>query len=238
MLFTTSWDDGHPHDFRVADLLAKYGMTGTFYVCRDGQVGAKLTDDQIRSLARRHEVGAHTLSHPSLRTVSPAVQREEIGGSKKWLESIVGAECPMFAYPYGHHNETAVSAVREAGFRGARTAQDLLWNTDPFHLSPTIQVHHFPFRPILNRRFVQPIHTHWNHLRAMHVPLVALRNWSTMTTSVFRYAVATRQPWFHLWGHSWSLECFGLWDQFEEMLQYIHAQPHMTYVTNSQLLRQ
>ena len=26
---TTSWDDGHPHDFRVAELLTKYGLAGT-----------------------------------------------------------------------------------------------------------------------------------------------------------------------------------------------------------------
>lgn len=237
MLFTTSWDDGHPHDFRVADLLEKYGMTGTFYVCRDGQVGAKLTDNQIRSLASRHEVGAHTLTHPSLRKISPALQREEIQGSKQWLESVTGQECRMFAYPYGHYDETAVAAVRDAGFRGARTTQDLIWNTDQFHLSPTIQVHHFPFRPLLNRRCIQPIQTHWKHLRAMHVPLIALRNWTAMTKAVFRYAVHTRQPWFHLWGHSWSLEQFGLWKQFEDMLKHIHAQPNMTYIKNSELLR-
>jgi hypothetical protein len=27
---TTSWDDGHPLDLRVAELLAKYGLKDTF----------------------------------------------------------------------------------------------------------------------------------------------------------------------------------------------------------------
>ena len=31
---TTSWDDGHPLDFRVAELLAKYGLPGTFDAAR------------------------------------------------------------------------------------------------------------------------------------------------------------------------------------------------------------
>ena len=31
-IVTTSWDDGHPLDLRMADLLARYGMTGAFYV--------------------------------------------------------------------------------------------------------------------------------------------------------------------------------------------------------------
>jgi hypothetical protein len=29
---TASWDDGHPLDFRIADMLERYGLTGTFYV--------------------------------------------------------------------------------------------------------------------------------------------------------------------------------------------------------------
>jgi peptidoglycan-N-acetylglucosamine deacetylase len=29
---TTSWDDGHPFDLRVADLPKKYRLRGTFYV--------------------------------------------------------------------------------------------------------------------------------------------------------------------------------------------------------------
>ena len=31
-IVTTSWDDGHPLDLRVVDLLARYGIKGTFYV--------------------------------------------------------------------------------------------------------------------------------------------------------------------------------------------------------------
>lgn len=29
---TTSWDDGHPLDLRVAELLSEYHLQGTFYV--------------------------------------------------------------------------------------------------------------------------------------------------------------------------------------------------------------
>jgi len=37
---TTSWDDGHPMDLRVAALLAKYGIAGTFYVPASTELGA------------------------------------------------------------------------------------------------------------------------------------------------------------------------------------------------------
>lgn len=31
LIITTSWDDGHPLDLKIAELLDKYGINGTFY---------------------------------------------------------------------------------------------------------------------------------------------------------------------------------------------------------------
>lgn len=36
---TSSWDDGHPLDLRVADLLARCGVKGTYYVPGSGTPG-------------------------------------------------------------------------------------------------------------------------------------------------------------------------------------------------------
>ena len=33
-IITTSWDDGHPLDFKLAELLNKYNLKGTFYIPR------------------------------------------------------------------------------------------------------------------------------------------------------------------------------------------------------------
>jgi peptidoglycan/xylan/chitin deacetylase (PgdA/CDA1 family) len=237
MFFTTSWDDGHPMDLRVAAMLEKYGMTGTFYACKSGQGGGTLSEDEIRQLAKKHEIGAHTLMHPNLPTLSRDAMHVEIGGSKKWLENITGTECTMFAYPYGFHSEDVAGVVRECEFKGARTTKDLTWNTDRFRLSPTIQVHYFPFRPVMNRRFAQPLTAHWKHLRSFGVSIPSMRSWPSMTKAVFRYAVQSGQPWFHLWGHSWCLEKFGLWSDFEDMLQWVSKQPNIESVKNSQLLK-
>src|SRR4051794_21779274 len=37
VFITTSWDDGHPLDIRIAELLAKYDLPGTFYIPRASQ---------------------------------------------------------------------------------------------------------------------------------------------------------------------------------------------------------
>lgn len=237
MIFTTSWDDGHPLDLRVAALLERHGCTGTFYLCRAGYGGSALSPSDIHSLAARHEVGAHTLTHPSLPDVADQRAREEIAGSKAWLEDLLQKPCTMFAYPYGRFDQRTRNLVAASGFHGARTAEDLQWeDSDPFLLSTTVQVHTFPFRPVLDRRFLQPLLRHRPRLKSLGVPLLACRSWEAMARAVFRRALVLRKPWFHLWGHSWSIDRFGLWEPFKEFLKFVRSQPNVTHVKNRDLL--
>ncbi len=49
--------------------------------------------------------GAHTRTHPDLRTLAPKQVKEEILPSKKSLEDALGRSVDLFAYPYGVYNE-------------------------------------------------------------------------------------------------------------------------------------
>jgi peptidoglycan/xylan/chitin deacetylase (PgdA/CDA1 family) len=61
-----------------------------------------MTDDQVRSLNKNGiDIGAHTKSHPILSTLELDSAREEVVGSKQYLESILGGEVRCFAYPNG-----------------------------------------------------------------------------------------------------------------------------------------
>jgi peptidoglycan/xylan/chitin deacetylase (PgdA/CDA1 family) len=70
------------------------------------------------------ELGAHTVSHPVLSTLSPKAQRSEIAGSREMLEAIIRKPVQTFAYPHGQEEdftkETA-EIVKAAGFRVACT---------------------------------------------------------------------------------------------------------------------
>jgi len=78
---TTSWDDGHPLDHRVAALLAKYGLTGTFYVPIETSRQV-MTAREIRQLSGSFEIGAHTTHHVVLTDVSAEIAQDEIHNSK------------------------------------------------------------------------------------------------------------------------------------------------------------
>jgi peptidoglycan/xylan/chitin deacetylase (PgdA/CDA1 family) len=79
---------------------------------------------EVVGLARGEliEVGAHTVTHPALSALPAASQREEIQGSKTWLEEILDRPVNSFAYPYGgraDYTEETINIVREAGFASA-----------------------------------------------------------------------------------------------------------------------
>lgn len=83
-----------------------------------------MTSAQVRELRGMGlQVGAHTVSHPILRTLTRTQAQAEIESSKKKLEAILGEEVSVFAYPNGKPGEDYspdnVEMVREAGFRAA-----------------------------------------------------------------------------------------------------------------------
>ena len=80
-----------------------------------------LTEDELRVLASGDlvEIGAHTLTHPVLSSLSAEQQEDEIAGSKRRLEMLTGKSITSFAYPYGkknHYTAHTVSTVQANGF--------------------------------------------------------------------------------------------------------------------------
>lgn len=70
------------------------------------------------------EIGAHTVNHAWLASLSPAEQRAEIAESKRLLEGILGSKVTSFSYPYGSPDSFSAETeriVRDAGFLGAVT---------------------------------------------------------------------------------------------------------------------
>jgi peptidoglycan/xylan/chitin deacetylase (PgdA/CDA1 family) len=62
------------------------------------------------------DVGAHTVHHPALPSLSADAQRVEMEASKRHLEEWTGRPVTAFAYPYGLHDAASVDAARAAGF--------------------------------------------------------------------------------------------------------------------------
>ncbi len=82
------------------------------------------------------EVGAHTVNHPLLTSLSTESQWHEIRQSKLELEAWTGRPVRSFAYPHGNFDPQTLDLVRRAGFAYAcSTAETRVWrHADPFQL--------------------------------------------------------------------------------------------------------
>jgi peptidoglycan/xylan/chitin deacetylase (PgdA/CDA1 family) len=80
-----------------------------------------MSPDQLVSLAHHElvEIGAHTVSHPSLKRLDRSSQQWEIRQSKAHLEKLLAREVVGFSYPHGALSARTVAYVREAGYRYA-----------------------------------------------------------------------------------------------------------------------
>jgi peptidoglycan-N-acetylglucosamine deacetylase len=216
LVMTTSWDDGHPLDFRVGDLLAKYGLQGTFYVPFECE-HAVMTPPQVGELAETFEVGAHTLHHVDLTTTSDVVAEAEIAGSRRSIEETTGKACNSFCFPKGRFGKRHLSMVKDAGFAAARTVE--LFSLDaPAHanglaLIPTT-VQAFPHSPMV----------YWNNcvkrFKVRNLQRViesrASEDWASLAIRLLEQASKSGGV-FHLWGHSWEIEEKNQWGQLEHV---------------------
>ena len=133
-----TFDDGYRDNLMHAlPVLQRHGFTATCYVVsgRIGQHNAWDADTlgvrkpiMVAGELRRWcgggmEIGAHTRTHPHLTQCDAANLRDEIAGSRRALEDVIGAAVSQFCYPYGDHDDRVVDVVRSAGFVAAVTTR-------------------------------------------------------------------------------------------------------------------
>jgi peptidoglycan/xylan/chitin deacetylase (PgdA/CDA1 family) len=86
-----------------------------------------MTIEELRALSKVDgiEIGAHTLTHPFLATLTSKEQWQEIDGCRRVLEEVMDTPADLFSYPYGSRDAIGAittQLVREAGYTMACTA--------------------------------------------------------------------------------------------------------------------
>jgi peptidoglycan/xylan/chitin deacetylase (PgdA/CDA1 family) len=235
ILVTTSWDDGHPLDMRIAEVLARRGMRGTFYVPMRPVAGDVITRSQMRDLLDMGmEIGSHSMTHPILTELSVKDIDREMRDSRVMLEDILGIEIPSFCYPRGRFNRRVAGRAAKAGYRVCRTTVDFQTGLDfdPVRMPVSLQL------------FPQDQSTHYRHT-LRHRNWRGLWNWhsrwgaeSDLEKLLARMVGALRKNGgvFHIWGHSWEVDQSGLWQVLERAADLLGPMPESVHLTNSQVL--
>jgi peptidoglycan/xylan/chitin deacetylase (PgdA/CDA1 family) len=129
-----TFDDGYESfRTRAVPALNEHGMSATVFLVA-GELGGSNRWDQADGISSKRlmneqqihealeagmEIGAHGWKHRDLTACTTSELQEETAVAKKKLEQLFEQRISAFAYPHGRYNETAMFAVREAGYRGA-----------------------------------------------------------------------------------------------------------------------
>lgn len=232
-----SWDDGHPADRRVADLMLRHGLRGTFFVPLGNVEGRPVMQvKDLRALSRDgFEIGAHGVDHRRLVGLPRSEARQQIIDAKQHLEDMLGVSVAGFCYPGGRHDPFIRAAVADSGFVYGRTTEMFRLDIghDPFRMPTTLQAH-------------------------SHGAAALLRNWLRQGGGLARLGLAWRQ-WrtedlpghaamladivvksggvLHLWGHSWEIETEDHWGWLDRIMAAMAAVPQLRRATCADLLR-
>ncbi|HET6250570.1 MAG TPA: polysaccharide deacetylase family protein [Tepidisphaeraceae bacterium] len=219
---TTSWDDGNILDFRIAQMLAKHGLRGTFYIPREASTGV-MSEAHVRELSQSFEIGAHTMRHVFLDTADDNVAQREIHDSKSWVENVTGKPSPMFCPPGGKFNAAHLGFIKSSGFAALRSVEllsiDAPRTKNGLVLIPTtLQAHPHGLavyaRNIAKRQAWRNL---WMYVRHGHAV-----QWEKLAHNLLE-AVRRQGGVFHLWGHSWEIEQAGQWERLENVLAFLGA---------------
>ena len=203
--FTTSWDDGSIYDLKLAELLAKYSIKGTFYIpIKNLERNDSLQPKQIKPISELFEIGGHAYSHIVLSDVDDYTAKREIEEGKKALEDIIQENVVAFCPPTGKFKNKHLELIQYAGFKLVRTvgylcARNIVesYNNNMSLLHTTSQF--YPHKPLsyiifaLKRNDREGFLHIWKNISNL--------TWHKFLRNIFR-EVESSGGVFHLWGHS------------------------------------
>lgn len=113
-----TFDDCYRDNLFAARVLAEHGLPATFFVPTkyvgtdhvfpwdmDLKRMPNLSWNDIREMQRLgHDIESHTVSHPDLGVIDPALVRSELADSRQTLEETLGRAVRFLAYPFGGRN--------------------------------------------------------------------------------------------------------------------------------------
>lgn len=232
-VITSSWDDGYPSDLRLADLLQKHQVRGTFYIPQTNPEHPVMTESEILQLKEAFEIGGHTINHTSINSNSADLFETEIKGCYNWIKDLTGERPLSFCFPRGIYNKAAVEYCTDLGFKVIRTTELL----NPYGIVSN------GLHPTTLQMFPHSKITYCKHLlkrfKFKSLGLYIQSGWKSNLLELTEYYldhISKNGGCFHLWGHSWELDEFDLWKELELVLKTIGNNSEFSYISNSDLI--
>ncbi|MDO4966923.1 MAG: polysaccharide deacetylase family protein [Lachnospiraceae bacterium] len=217
---TLSFDDQITQDFRLVEIINKYGLkctfnlnSGTFELPGEVTVNGvtvshnKISAKEAVELYKGHEVAAHTVNHPDLCKLSEDEIIKEVKDDMKALSDLFGYDVCGMAYPYGTYNDEVVSILKKCGIKYSRTVVSSL----DFKLPEDFLMWH----------------------STMHFADEGMMD----IVDKFLNDDSDEPKLLYIWGHSYELEADNNWELFEEFCKKVSGRDDTVYATNMEVYK-
>lgn len=209
-VLTLSYDDGNLADFKLVEILNKYGLKCTFNLNSCNYKSAEGLEYFKKLICTYeedgHELAVHGEHHAFMEQQPTALAVREILNDREFFEKETGKIVRGMAYPYGTWNEEMFLALNAAGIAYSRTTNathDFAMPKNWLALNPTCK------------------HTDEKLFELLEKFLSINDDW--------------RQSMFYLWGHSFEFENDKNWDLIEKFAQKASGHSDIWYATNIEI---
>ena len=120
--FDAAW--GGSQTPALLDILDEYGVKTTFFLV--GIWVERFPELVQEIIARGHEIGNHSTSHPEMSKLSEEKIREELAVTSDRIEALTGVRPTLFRPPYGDYNDRVVTVSRAEGYECVQWSVDSL----------------------------------------------------------------------------------------------------------------
>jgi peptidoglycan/xylan/chitin deacetylase (PgdA/CDA1 family) len=119
-----------------------------------------LQTDQIPMDSQLMTIGAHTVNHACLNSLTEREQSYEIGESVRTLENLFGRTVSIFSYPFGAYNKISIEICKKEHITKAVTTSPGLWTSG----CDAYQIPRFIVRNWSEAEYIQRICGCWNSM--------------------------------------------------------------------------
>lgn len=209
---TFSFDDGRYEDYRLVELMNKYGVKGSFHLCNPGFLTSNGFNEQpvvdpkdYKTLYEGHEISCHGEHHTFPARQPAEAIRAEIVHNRAFLENLCKYPVRGMSYPYSDFNQKVIDECRAVGMEYSRTAHDthafgiprdfMVWN-------PTCHI--FGLNEDITERFFAPMK--FDGMRLLYI-----------------------------WGHSYEIDTEEKWEKVEKIIDSVANKDGVWYATNIEI---
>lgn len=120
--FDASW--GADKTLSLLDILDEHNVKTTFFLV--GGWVDKYPDMVQAIVARGHEIGNHSNTHPHMNALDEQAIRDELRMMSDKVENLTGVRPTLFRPPYGEYNNRVVQVARQEGYEVVQWSIDSL----------------------------------------------------------------------------------------------------------------